>query len=320
MISADLLKSLLIEPKQIRDEFVATCFSCGKPLHFYINMNSGLYSCKKCGASGNIIIFLKSIGRYDLIEGDPVNRKTIDLSLGLNKDITEEIEEPEEIRMPVGFKQVQYSDDNEISNYLRDERFWCERDFELYEPGFTILRKYKSYALIQVKNYFTTKAFVGRSILTDEELEERDLPKYKNSQDNQSLLLFGLDELTNKTKTAFLTEGIFDKTATTNHLDLHDQQEIKSLATFGKKLSEYQLYKLRNTLLENIIMLYDGRDAVKEIKKIGSQLKKYYNVYCCYTKDKDPNECTKSEFLTVIDNMETIDSFLRNKVQIPKLR
>ncbi|KKN74276.1 hypothetical protein LCGC14_0392150 [marine sediment metagenome] len=46
------------------DEYVGNCIFCGKQGHFYANKNTGQWSCKRCGASGNFLSFLDQLIEY----------------------------------------------------------------------------------------------------------------------------------------------------------------------------------------------------------------------------------------------------------------
>lgn len=322
MLPVDVLKSLLIKPREAtRNNLVATCPFCGKENHFFINKGINAkriehcWDCKKCGKDGNLITFLKQIGRLDLLEGRQVDTKKIILP-SLEQDEEDVEEEVEDCKLPIGFKKCDWDKDKNVyTKYFKSRKFE-KIDFDLYSPGYTnALSKYKDYAIIPVENNFSCKGFVSRCI------EDSDYkPRYRNSETNMSKVLFGFDEASNKTRTAILLEGIFDKTATTTALDLHYQKEIKAFATFGKKISSYQVSLLRKIGIENIIILYDGRDAVNDIKKIGHQLNKEFDVYAGYTKDKDPNASTKEEIIDIINKIEPIEKFNRSKVQVPKLK
>lgn len=325
MIAEDILKSLLSNPKEAGRHFIADCIfdDCKKQGHFYINKgfnSKGVpngFDCKKCGRSGSEVLFLKTIGRLDLLEGRQVDRKIIDITIGEKKETEEEEEEMTDIKMPIGYKPVSFDDTtNAVRNYLVNRNFQ-KQDFENYSPGITkLIKKYQDYVLIPVERDFTLKGFVGRYIGEDEDKE-----RYKNSKKTKfSQLIFGIDEVSNKTKTGIFIEGIFDKVAVTTHLGLHDSHEIKAMSTFGKKISPVQFSMIKNTNIENVIILFDSRDAVVEMKIIGYRFKKHYNTLIGYTGVKDPGASSKSELINIFENLETVDKFFRSKVQIPKFK
>jgi DNA primase len=318
MIDKETLRSLLINPKISGNHFIATCPnpSCNKSEKFYINFKTLLGDCKRCGSVYNEITFLKEISRMDLLEGRQVNRKTIDVGI-VKEPIEETKEEIPDVKLPIGFKPCDYTNLTEQAvKYLLGRKF-SKKDFELYNPGTTkLISKYKDYIIIPVENNFAIKGYVGRYIGNDP-----NKIRYQNSKKTKfGQLIFGLDEVLSKTKTLILTEGIFDKVSVTDALQLHDDSEMKCVATFGKKLSPFQLFLLQRTSIENVIMLYDARDAVNDIKKTGYKLNKYFKVFAGYTDMKDPGESTISEIEKMINNAESLESFHRSKVQIPKLK
>jgi len=313
----DVIKSLLYNPIESGSHFIAKCPNpnCQKDKHFYFNFNNLFSDCKKCGASYNIFSFLKEIGRPDLIQGRQVNIKKIELPT-LATPEEKNWENPEDHKMPIGFKKCSLGKEKNIfTKYLINRKF-TEIDFNLYNPGYTNkILKYSDYVIVPIENDFSVKGFVGRYIGGKE-----GKLRYLNSKSDFAKLIFGYDEIKDRTKTLIITEGIFDKISVTSSLDLHFQEEIKCVCTFGKKISEFQKYMLKKTNIENIIMMYDSRDAVNDMKKIGFKLKNDFDVYVAYTGINDPGDSTKEQIVEIVNNIEIIDKFYRNKVQIPKLK
>ena len=64
----DDLKSILDNPRSgPKNHFISDCPMCGKSRHFYINRDSQLWDCKKCGEQGNIILLLSHLGKLFLL-------------------------------------------------------------------------------------------------------------------------------------------------------------------------------------------------------------------------------------------------------------
>ena len=130
-------------------------------------------------------------------------------------------------------------------------------------------------------------------------------------------LLFGFDEITNKTETVVLVEGIFDKIAVDKTLDLWNGEEIKCVCTFGKKISDVQIRKLKSKGVSSVILLYDF-DALKETKEYGLRLKSYFKTYITYTTRKDIDECSRDEALEVFRNLRSPLSFVTDVIGVLK--
>lgn len=79
------------------------------------------------------------------------------------------------------------------------------------------------------------------------------------------------------TETVLLCEGIFDVVALTRKLDLYENERVAAVATFGKKISRQQIYRLQSKGVRNIVVGYDG-DAVNAIKKTAAELSRYFEV------------------------------------------
>jgi DNA primase len=74
-----------------------------------------------------------------------------------------------------------------------------------------------------------------------------------------------------------LVEGIFDVIALVRKLELYDEHRVAVCATFGKKISDVQIYKLQNKGVRNIILAYDA-DAMEAINVAAGKLNEYFDV------------------------------------------
>ena len=90
-------------------------------------------------------------------------------------------------------------------------------------------------------------------------------------------LLFGYDDIVRgKTEVVIIVEGVFDKFAVDRHLSLYDDETIRCVCTFGKKISDVQIQKLIDKEIGNVILAWDY-DAIREIKQYGVELNQYFN-------------------------------------------
>lgn len=87
--------------------------------------------------------------------------------------------------------------------------------------------------------------------------------RYKNSTENEFMkLLYNYDTIIEgETDTVILVEGVFDVIALTRKLELYDNQRVAVVATFGKKISTTQIYKIQQKGVKTVVLAYDG-DAV----------------------------------------------------------
>lgn len=92
-------------------------------------------------------------------------------------------------------------------------------------------------------------------------------------------LLYNYDSIVEQeTDTVILVEGIFDVVALVRKLDLYDNPNIAVVATFGKKISLTQIYKLQVKGVRTVVIGYDG-DAVAAIKQTATEMAPYFEVF-----------------------------------------
>lgn len=278
------------------------CVFCGKESHMYINVQTGLWDCKRCGESGNIYKLLRFIDKLYLLQGPTVEvRETIAsvrsiLEKAREQDDTESAEALPVIPMPAGWKVLRQG-----NSYLRGRGVSAEEAVR-YEMGETkMFSKYRNYILVPIRDGGQIRGFIGR--YASRVVPEGRL-RYNNSVGTEfAQLLFGYDEIQcGVTNTVILVEGIFDKISVDRFLGLWDAPEVKCVATFGKKISAIQIDKLVQKCIRRVILLYDF-DAVKDIKRYGLELEKFFITDITFTsKSKDIDECTPEEAARVFSN------------------
>ena len=306
----DLRNEVLINPKLNRtNQYICDCPFCGKESHFYIDKTTQLWDCKKCGESGNIYKLLRFVDKLYLLQGATVvERETIASVRSLLADVedssaTETATELPVIPMPVGWHVL-----TQGNSYLMG-RGVTAAEAVRYEMGETrLFKKYRNYLLIPIRDDGKVRGFIGR-------YESRNVPdgklRYNNSIGTEfGSLLFGYDEIiAGTTTTVILVEGIFDKISVDRFLGLWTAPEVKCVATFGKKISAVQIAKLVNKAVRRVILLYDF-DAVKDIKRYGLELEKFFITDITFTsKSKDIDECTPSEAVEVFSRFYKPRSF-----------
>lgn len=316
LISDDELRDLLINPKPTRSgQYIADCPLCGKSQHFYISRKTQMWDCKKCHSYGSIYKLLRLLDKTYLLAGSTVeNKERIESIREMTQDLVSnddiELSDLPVKKMPVGWKVSAKSTKYLLSRGITSED--CKR----YNIGATdMFRKYDNYVLIPIYDDGKIRGFLGR-------YGARKVPdgklRYNNSIGTEfAELLFGYDEITERTSTVILVEGCFDKIAVDKVLHLWDDDEVKCVCTFGKKISDKQMKKLMLKGVTNVILLYDF-DAVKEIKKYGLELEKYFVTSITYTNKKDIDECSEDEALEVFTQLKRPKEF--NEGVIGKLK
>lgn len=289
---------------------ITSCPYCGKDKHFYMQRDTQLFDCKKCGEEGNIVKLLNHLGKLFLL-GDfkSIDRNHIKLLFSEDDedDITELITPNR--RLPIGFKRV-YEDD-----YLFGRRF-TKANLEKFRVGYTNLKpSLKDYILFAIDEEDGCKGYVARYTKPIEKGDKKTL-RYRNDKGAKfSQLLFGYNEIIEgETDTVILVEGLPDKVTTDNVLLLDSSPEIKCCCTFGKKISKFQILKLLKKGVKNIILIFDY-DAVSEMKKYGVILEEFFNVQIGFTFKKDINDSTEQEIMEIFYNLKDVVSFNRKTVK-----
>ena len=300
MISdSDLREILKIHKETHSKQYVCDCPLCGKERHFYISKKTQMWDCKKCGEEGNIFKLLRYLDKLYLLGGKSVQdvekinsiRHTLEEN---NEAVQQELEEPK-VKLPAGWKVLKNS-----NAYLKGRGITPELCLRYNFGATTLVNKYFGYVIVPIYDNDVVRGFIGRygaKVVPEGKL------RYSNSLHTKfSKLLFGYDEITKNTITVILVEGIFDKIAVDKVLCLWNNEEIKCVATFGKKISEEQIKKLELKGISRVILLYDF-DAVKDIKKYGLILQKHFFTTITFTNKKDIDECTKEEALAVFEHL-----------------
>ena len=305
------LKECLTNPRKNRTgQYVADCPFCGKDGHFYINVKTQMWDCKKCGEYGNIYKLLSHLGKTYLLGGRTIQADDEIRSLkSLNESGDEEVvlEELPVVKMPAGWKVSKNS-----TAYLLG-RGISAADCVRYNIGDTkLVSKFKNYVLIPIYDNNKVRGFIGR--YGSKQVPDGKL-RYNNSIGTEfAKLMFGYDEIVSgETSTVVLVEGIFDKIAVDKTLGLWDSNDVKCVCTFGKKISAYQIEKLKSKNVHRVLLLYDF-DAIKDIKKYGLVLEQNFVTNIVYTTKKDIDECTRDEALKVFEHPQRPSEFNVNTI------
>lgn len=303
----DLQELVHIQKETRSGQYICDCVFCGKPSHMYINKRTQMFDCKKCGEYGSIYKLLKHLDKLYLAGDKSVEltptiksiRQTLEDKI---EEQTQDIPELPVKSMPAGWRIC-------IGNKYLLGRNITTADCKRYKIGETrSMFKYRDYILIPIYDNGEIRGYIGRygaKKVPDGRL------RYNNSLDTEfANLLYGYDDIIcGETETVIIVEGVFDKIAVDRHLSLFDDNLVRCVCTFGKKISDIQIRKLIDKRISNVVLMYDY-DALKEIKKYGLELNEYFNtlIGVCTIK-KDIDECNREEALQVFENLKPVRQF-----------
>ena len=291
MLSYDDLTEILDNVKLDgrRRNAICDCAYCGKSQKMGISLvkEGNPWQCFSCQESGKAWKLCNHFGRLDLIQ------EFFDVDEGVEDILKIEEEELDldlfEIKLPEKTKRT-------LSDPYLDSRGWWEEsymDFPVYKSRHF---KYSDYVLLGVTMYGELVGFVGRHIWSKSKIAnynseakrsgEYQILRYRNSEGNEfAKIIGGFDKIVEgETDTVILVEGVMDVINVSQELDLFASNDVRALCTFGKKISEEQIYHLQEMGIKNVIIFYDD-DAVEDIKRMG--LDKYFNVVIASTNDAD---------------------------------
>lgn len=292
-----------------RTEYITKCPFCGKESHFYVNVNTLRFSCKKCWEEGGVYKLLSQFDKLYLLEGATIEDREViskirDLTTSVAEDVKLEPLPPR--KMPVGYKVCLHD------TYLERDRGLTPDVMKRYAIGRTkLVRRYADYILIPVTTDGVITAFQGR--YASKKVPPGALRWRNDTGADFAKMLYGYDDIKTSGATVILVEGVFDKIAVDRRLRLDDCDDVKCCATFGKKISDYQRAMLQKKSVRAVVLLYDF-DAIKEIKKYAFELDKYFSTNIVFTTKKDIDECNEAETLEVFERLQRPRDFAWNVI------
>jgi len=256
------------KPTAKKTLFASHCFSCGK-------------------SNRELTPLLEYIGRTDLVfeATNSISAELDNLSFITNENGDIVDDSVDIIDPPKGFKR------SYKNNYLRNRGFNAD-DYGYFPVGTTRGCNFKldNYVIFLIIDAGDIVGWVARHIWPKQEIDEHNrkvkrndgyqIMRYRNSTENDFVkLLYNFDAvIEGETDTVIIVEGIFDVIALTRKLELYDCQWIAVVATFGKKISNVQIYKLQTKRVRTVVLAYDG-DAVEANRNTAQQLKPYFDTY-----------------------------------------
>ena len=195
--------------------------------------------------------------------------QTADIAAPLNlhlleKDEAEEIDdELVPVELPDFYKRT-------FRHPYLQRRGFCFDDYEYFPVGITgrLNPRYADYVVFPVIDDCTVVGYVSRHTWPKEDIDAHNrktrhsggykILRYRNSTENDfSRLLYNYDAVRmDETDTVILAEGIFDVIALTRRLELYDNSHVAAVATFGKKISDVQIYKLQSKGVRTVVIGY----------------------------------------------------------------
>ena len=287
--------------------FMSHCFSCGRSI---LTVNH----------------LLEEIGRVDLII-----TPTVDLTSELDTQLLFPLEQEEEIddsldiiELPDFYRRVF------THPYLQSRGFVFD-DYEYFEVGTTrgLSRRFDDYVIFPIIDEDDVVGYVARHLWSKNEIDsynrkakvrgDYQIRRFNNSIQNDFVkLLYNYDAvIENETDTVIIVEGIFDVVALTRKLELYDNPHIAAVATFGKKISQIQIYKLQRKGVKTVVLGYDG-DAVTATKQTATELSNYFDVLIADIADptRDWQELTDEEIFEIFaERLKTPLEYKLTKIQ-----
>ncbi|MEM6734454.1 MAG: hypothetical protein AAF620_00150 [Bacteroidota bacterium] len=308
---ADILDNVSYDSR--RKNIIADCPICGAKAKLGVSIVKDLFpwQCFKCAASGGAWKLLHLLGRLDLLRGPDFETDLVDNYLlfkneskGLDLDLPTE-------NLPIGYRRVAGDD------YL-DSRGWNDDDYFYFEGGRSRHWKYKDYVILPVYMHGRITGYVCRHVWPKWKIDQHNttvkkakegylIPRYKNSTGNEmAKMLYGYDQLIEgRTSSVILVEGAFDVHNLTRQLLLYDVDQLKCVCTFGKKISDEQVYWLQAKGVKQLIILFDP-DATGMTKYKSKELNKYFDVLVGYIDFKDENGSEKDAGDLSVEEIERV--------------
>lgn len=335
----EIIKLLDLRPSGTKGWYTAQkCPFCGAIDKFGVSFD-GLYNGKKvssfncfsghCKRKGTLYFLLKYLNRLDLISFE----KHIDIFSNLKNSIN--IDRSIEIDCKMTEKSLPLKYQRLSSHPYLNGRGFNNEHFQFMNIGKSDLDPAigKDYVIFIIEEDKKCVGWVARNVMSKEEIDQYN-EKHKALGDGKYILrwknqkgvdfekcLYGIDEITEETKTVILVESVTSKPNIDRILNLYYRNDLKCLATFGKKVSIYQIEKLKLKGIQNVILIFDSTDAVQEMKKYSQMLQEHFHTYVGYIKDvkKDPGNISDEELFEVLENLESPSNFNISKVQKKKL-
>ncbi|MDR1089810.1 MAG: toprim domain-containing protein [Prevotella sp.] len=315
---------------------VPTCIYCGKTrgkMGIYIGKETDkkklfVSHCFSCGhTTKDINQLLDDIGRPDLKLTETADfRPVTELNPFFQLEEGDEIDdELAVVDMPEGWKRC-------FKNPYLKERGFTSDDYDYFQVGTTrgLNFRFENYVVFPIIDNKDIAGYISRHVWDKDKIEEYnrkarragkyEVRRYNNSVENDfSRLLYNYDGvMEDETDTVVIVEGVFDVIALTRKLELYDNRQIAVVATFGKKISQTQIYKLQAKGVKTVVIGYDS-DALDAINNTAETLNEYFDVYIAKIESagKDWDEMSFWDIYdTFSGNLKTPVEYKLNTIQV----
>lgn len=316
----ELTKELDAKPDGAGKNLIARCPRCGKEGKYGVYVGSEtqrkkpfMSHCFSCGVSTYTLEgLLEFVGRMDLMVAP-----TVDLNARLDTNLLFPLEEEEEIDDTLSVVELPDFYSRCFTHpYLKSRGFTFD-DYEYFQVGTTmgLNFRYDAYVIFPIIDQDDVVGTVSRHTWSKEDIDRHNsqvrrkggyrIMRFRNSTENDFVkLLYNYDAVKEGvTDTVVITEGIFDVIALTRKMEWYDNERMAAVATFGKKISRTQIYKLQSKGVRTVILGYDG-DAVEAIKKTADELNAYFRVFIADIPDagKDWEDLSLEEIHDIFSN------------------
>jgi len=228
------------------------------PMHLGFNPNGDYCTCWNCGTH-DLKTALSRVLAIPFSDVDELCENYAGRNLVLSS-LNKKIPKAKKLELPNdGFNEIE-------ENYLISRNFspeFLSKKYNLVGGGLAGRWKYR----IIIPVYLDGKlvSWTGRSILDNETLKKKEIPRYKNLSIEESVInikecLFNIDNC--KNETAVLVEGSFDV------MRLGDD----FICSMGTELTQSQISLISERFKKIFIMFDNELNAQKKAKKFGLQI------------------------------------------------
>ena len=281
--------------------------------------NGGTVHCFYDDFCESLSKYLRRIGRGDLVEKS--SSVSIEVKIKGLDQVSSVMETViPEIPLPMRFVRT-YKDP-----YLENRGF-LKQHYDLFQPGYSEDPLLKDYIIFQMFQFGRRVGIQSRTRLS-KEWHKKNLEDYKkglcklklrfkdSAGMDTSMILGGCDDITEKTDTLILVEGIFDKVGVDRKLELYSDESTRCCFTFGNKIGDGQIKvisKFKN--IRRIFSLYD-LGTINQIKKIALQLSKKYEVFAAVMPDEnDPGDADEDIIWQALAKSMSAIDFYSKKIE-----
>lgn len=267
------------------DSIAMPCPKCGisqhHQSHFHVSLSKPVFNCLRCGYHGNWTKLVADLQRIPY----EVAKSMVEGSVWIPSKKKEE-EEIIPVSLPVRSRWT-----NEAWNYITSRiRRETIDNFGIY---YCAIGRYAERVIVPITFKKEVVSFQARTAVG------HPVRYLTPSKSPLGKVLFGYDEVFSKK--VILVEGVFDV------FNLWENG-FNSMATFGHKISSYQIQALKEKGINEIILMYDS-DSIEIMKNMFVDLERHFDsVSIAPLTEGDPADCKNfnEPFSNILSSMEEI--------------